>query len=154
MLEARLTGPALMSCGTCSSGLSKSAHVRGAKAGLSASMLSPSASDARASGAWIAPLVSTIVTLPIALFLFGLVGLSAMACDSCGGEEAQRYSQSVMQGVVGLFLGLVVAGVFLVVSWVLPWRQRNAARRTVFAVLAPCVLGLSYVVFLALVARP
>ncbi|CAM5522431.1 hypothetical protein SRIMHP_40410 (plasmid) [Streptomyces rimosus subsp. rimosus] len=125
-----------------------------ARARLSTSMLLPSAPDARASGAWIAPLVSTIVTLPIALFFFGLVGLSAMACDSCGGEEAQRYSHSVTQGVVGLLLGLVVAGVFLAVSWVLPWRQRNAARRTVFAVLAPCILGLSCVVFFALVARP
>ncbi|KOT99365.1 hypothetical protein ADK70_03885 [Streptomyces rimosus subsp. pseudoverticillatus] len=111
-------------------------------------MLSSPASDARASGAWGAPLVSTIVTVPLALLLFALAGISAMACDSCESAVSHRFDQSLMQSVAELLIGSAVAGVLLVAAWVLPWRQRNAVRRVVFAWLAPCVVGLSFVVFL------
>jgi hypothetical protein len=50
--------------------------------------------DDRATGAWFAPLLSTLLTLPACLLAYAVGGLSAMACDSCAAPEADRFESS------------------------------------------------------------
>ncbi|MFF1306395.1 hypothetical protein [Streptomyces sp. NPDC058307] len=110
--------------------------------------------DDRATRAWVAPLLSTLLTLPACLFTYVVGGLSAMACDSCAATEAHRFDSSfglafpVLLGGLGVVLFLLAAG------WALPWERGNTARRTGLALAAPALVPVVYVVFAALVDWP
>ncbi|WP_051735406.1 hypothetical protein [Streptomyces sp. NRRL B-3229] len=110
--------------------------------------------DDRATGAWVAPLVSTLLTLPACVLVYFIGGFSAMACDSCSAPEADRFESSfgvafpVLLGGLGLALFLLAAG------WALPWERRNAARRAGLALAAPALVPVVYVLFAALVDWP
>lgn len=109
---------------------------------------------ARAPGAWIAPLISTLVTLPACFIAYLVGGLSPMACDSCGDAQADAFDSSYGIAFPVLLVGLCLALVLLFVSWALPWEHRYMARRAAFALAAPLMVPFAYVAFAALVDWP
>ncbi|MEV6313292.1 hypothetical protein AB0M10_32480 [Streptomyces sp. NPDC051840] len=104
--------------------------------------------------AWVAPLLSTLLTLPAAGFAWFYGALSPMACDSCDGAEADRFDASYGAAWGVLCTGLVVALVVMLVSWCVPWERRHAAKRALLAVAAPVVVGAALVAFLGMVDWP
>ncbi|MDN3024662.1 hypothetical protein [Streptomyces sp. S.PB5] len=108
----------------------------------------------RAPGAWIAPLISTLVTLPASFVAYLIGGLSPMACDSCGDAQADAFDASYGVAFPVLLGGLAVALVLLFVSWALPWERRHRDRRAIFALAAPLMVPFAYVAFAALVDWP
>ncbi|MFE1415360.1 hypothetical protein ACFW6F_31885 [Streptomyces sp. NPDC058746] len=104
--------------------------------------------------AFIAPLVSTLLTLPLGLVSLFFAGLSPMACDSCNGQVAQAFDASFQTAWLVLMAGFVVVLALLVWCWALPWRKANAARRVGIAIAAPAVVVLNTVVFWALLDLP
>ncbi|ROQ68112.1 hypothetical protein EDD93_2568 [Streptomyces sp. 840.1] len=107
-----------------------------------------------APGGWVAPLISTVVTLPLACLtlLWGM--LSPMACDSCSEAESDRFDASFGPAFVVLVCCLAVALILLVVSWFLPRRPDRAGPRALFALLAPLAVGLAYLLFSGIVELP
>ncbi|MEV7406100.1 hypothetical protein AB0N93_37760 [Streptomyces sp. NPDC091267] len=105
-------------------------------------------------GGWVAPLISTVVTLPLAFLtlIWGL--LSPMACDSCSDAESDRFDASFDTALTVLVCGLAVALILLVVSWCLPRRPDRAGSRALFALLAPVAVVLAYLLFSGLVELP
>ncbi|MER5894255.1 hypothetical protein [Streptomyces sp. NPDC001876] len=114
----------------------------------------PDLLDTRAPRAWAAPLVSTVVTLPGAALALFFGGLSPMACDSCDGARADRFTRSFDSGWAVLCTGLLLALAVLVASWALPWRQQHAARRVLLAATAPAVVVCAVIAFVGLVDWP
>jgi NhaP-type Na+/H+ or K+/H+ antiporter len=110
--------------------------------------------DDRATGAWVAPLLSTLLTVPACLFAYFVGGLSAMACDSCAGSEADRFESSFGIAFPVLLGGLGIALFLLAAGWALPWERRNSARRVALALAAPVMVPCVYVLFAALVDWP
>jgi hypothetical protein len=110
--------------------------------------------DNRARGAWAAPLLSTLLTLPACLIAYVFGGLSAMACDSCDAARADRFESSFGVAFPVLQAGLCLALLLAAASWVLPWEHRNTARRLGLAVTAPLTVPFAYVVFVALTDWP
>ncbi|MEV0414050.1 hypothetical protein AB0I68_25360 [Streptomyces sp. NPDC050448] len=104
--------------------------------------------------AFVAPLVSTLLTLPTALVAFFAVGLSPMACDSCEAAASDRFDASFDIAFPVFTIGLLLVLALLVTSWALPWQRRNSARRVMFAVLAPTAVVLDYTVFAGIVDWP
>ncbi|MFD7258083.1 hypothetical protein [Streptomyces sp. NPDC059874] len=104
--------------------------------------------------AFIAPLVSTLLTLPLAAVAFFFVGISPMACDSCEDAASDRFDASYEIAFPVFGFGLLVPLVLLVACWGLPWQRRNAARRVGLALLAPAAVVLAYITFHALVDWP
>ncbi|MFE0578297.1 MULTISPECIES: hypothetical protein [unclassified Streptomyces] len=104
--------------------------------------------------AFVAPLVSTLLTLPMAALAFFFAGLAPMACDSCGGEVSARFDASYRIAFPVFGFGLVVVLAVLLSAWALPWRRRNAATRVWLAVAAPAAVVLDFVVFNGLVDWP
>ncbi|MER6611385.1 hypothetical protein ABT282_37385 [Streptomyces sp. NPDC000927] len=101
---------------------------------------------------WIASLLSTVVTLPLACVALMYAGLSPMACDPCNGAEAHRFDASFEPAWTVFTCGLVLALITLVASWVL-WRRRPPAGLAL-AVTAPGVVLLATLVFTAMVDWP
>ncbi|MFD9304700.1 hypothetical protein ACFWCB_18925 [Streptomyces sp. NPDC060048] len=104
--------------------------------------------------AFIAPLVSSLLTLPLGAVALFFVALSPMACDSCGGTASDRFDASY-----GVAFGVFAAGLLLVLgllvaAWALPWQRRNSGRRVVLALTAPATVVLDYVVFYGIVDWP
>jgi hypothetical protein len=110
--------------------------------------------DDRATGAWVAPLLSTLLTVPACLLAYLGGGLSAMACDSCTAPEADRFDASFGIAFPVLLGGLGVALFLLAAGWALPWERHNAARRVGLALAAPALVPVMYVVFAVLVEWP
>jgi hypothetical protein len=110
--------------------------------------------DPRSPYAWIAPLLSTLVTLPAegAVLFYG--ALSPMACDSCNGATADRFTDSFEAGWVVLCVGLLLSLVVLAASWCLPWRQRRDPTRLLLASAAPVVVLCAFIAFMGLVDWP
>lgn len=79
--------------------------------------------------AWVAPLFSTLVTLPTGLVALFFGGLSPMACDSCDGAVADGFHDSFMTAWTVLCIGLVLALIVLIATWAIPHQLRYAARR-------------------------
>ncbi|MFI8502554.1 hypothetical protein ACIGFK_29230 [Streptomyces sp. NPDC085524] len=104
--------------------------------------------------AFIAPLVSTLLTLPLALASLFFAGISPMACDSCGEQAADAFDASFGIAWPVFMAGLVIVAALLVWCWALPWRKANAARRAGIAIAAPAVVVLNTVVFWALLDLP
>ncbi|MEU0360255.1 hypothetical protein [Streptomyces cyaneofuscatus] len=104
--------------------------------------------------AWIAPLVCTLVTLPMGLAALFVGGLTPMACDSCDGTAAARFDASFVPAWTVLCVGLLLAVMVLVASWTVPWQVRNTARRVGLALAAPATTMVTFVAFMALVDWP
>ncbi|WP_030757854.1 MULTISPECIES: hypothetical protein [unclassified Streptomyces] len=109
---------------------------------------------ARHPRAFLAPLVATLLTLPMAAVAFFFVGLSPMACDSCGDAASDRFDASYDVAFPAFGFGLLVVLAVLVAAWALPWQRRHAAARVWLAVVAPAAVVLDFVVFDGLVDRP
>ncbi|MFD5423657.1 hypothetical protein ACFWJT_37290 [Streptomyces sp. NPDC127069] len=112
------------------------------------------AGDAPARRAFVAPLVSTLLTLPMALVALFYTGISPMACDSCDTAAAHAFDASFRIAWPVFLAGLLSALVLLVCCWALPWRVRNTARRVGLAFAAPGLVVLATLVFTALVDWP
>ncbi|MCD7443780.1 hypothetical protein K4B79_36940 [Streptomyces lincolnensis] len=110
--------------------------------------------DDRARGAWAAPLISTLVTVPACLVAYLVGGFSAMACDSCDGTRADRFESSFGIAFPVLLGGLGIALFLVAASWALPWERGNTARRVGLAAAAPFMVPFAYVVFAVLVDWP
>ncbi|MEV7459961.1 hypothetical protein [Streptomyces rubiginosohelvolus] len=104
--------------------------------------------------AWVAPLISTVVTLPLGLIALFIGGLTPMACDSCNGAAADRFDASFTIAWTVLWIGLLTALVVLIASWAVPHQLRHAARRVGLALAAPATVVVTFVAFMALVDWP
>ncbi|MFJ3201651.1 hypothetical protein [Streptomyces sp. NPDC086989] len=104
--------------------------------------------------AFVAPLVSTLLTLPMALVAFFFAGLSPMACDSCEDAASDRFDASYDIAFPVFTTGLLLVLAVLVICWALPRQRRYSARRIGFAVLAPALVVLDHLVFAAIVDWP
>ncbi|MEV6261076.1 hypothetical protein AB0M42_10030 [Streptomyces sp. NPDC051784] len=104
--------------------------------------------------AWVAPLLSTFLTLPAAGYAWLYGGLSPMACDSCGETEADRFDASYGGAWALLCTGLVIALIVMLASWCVPWERRHAPTRALLAAAAPVVVGVAFVAFLGMVDWP
>ncbi|MFF1561157.1 hypothetical protein [Streptomyces sp. NPDC058279] len=109
---------------------------------------------ARDPRAFVAPLVATLITLPLGLVALCFAGISPMACDSCNGDEAHSFDDSFAAAFTVFQAGLAVALVLLVTAWALPWQRRHAAKRVVLAALAPSAVVLAWVLFYGMVDWP
>ncbi|MEU3775308.1 hypothetical protein AB0F11_19225 [Streptomyces sp. NPDC032472] len=114
----------------------------------------PGTPDSHDEWAFVAPLLSTLLTVPMGLLAFFYAGMSPMGCDSCDEQEASAFDAS-FEIAWPLFLGgLVLAFVLLAACWVLPWRRGNAVRRALLALAAPGTVVLSTLFFSALLDLP
>ncbi|MFE2424237.1 hypothetical protein [Streptomyces hokutonensis] len=105
-------------------------------------------------GTRVGQLIATVVTLPAALFAYVIGSLTPMACDSCDGAEAEHFTRSFDTAFTLLRVGLLTSLALLLVSWGLPQTEENAARRAVFAVLAPSTVVFSFLLFEGMVPYP
>ncbi|WP_327355724.1 hypothetical protein [Streptomyces sp. NBC_01304] len=104
--------------------------------------------------AWLAPLLSTVVTLPLACFAYIVVAFSAMACDSCSDADSERFESSWDIAFPVYGLGHVVTLGLLIAGWTVPAQLRYRGRRVAFAWLAPLSLVALYLVFWGLLDLP
>ncbi|OIJ85427.1 hypothetical protein [Streptomyces colonosanans] len=107
----------------------------------------------RVQGAWVAPLVGTVLTLPVGLIALAVGGLSPMACDSCNDADAKRFDMSFDTAFTVLQVGLAASLALLIVSWCLVSDER-AERRWLFALLPIGTVLISLILFLSLVDWP
>ncbi|WP_275463681.1 hypothetical protein [Streptomyces noursei] len=103
---------------------------------------------------WVGPLVSGVVTVVAGFFALGVLGFSAMACDSCSSEKAHGFDASISTALMVLKVGYVVPAGLLVAAWGLPWERRNAGRRAMLALSAPLSVVALFVACMALVRWP
>ncbi|MFF9507967.1 hypothetical protein ACF1BU_20325 [Streptomyces sp. NPDC014724] len=108
--------------------------------------------DSRPRHTWIASLISTVVTLPLAFIVLVFGGLAPMACDSCSEADSDRFDAGFDTAWTVLRCGLVLALIVLVASWVLNRRRPPAC--AALAVLAPGTVVFAWVVFMSLVDWP
>lgn len=85
----------------------------------------------------VAPLVSTLVTVPVAWITHFILALMPMACDSCTQEEADRFEPSFDIALWVFRSGLLVAAGLLLTACLLPAKRRFVEPRRFLAVLAP-----------------
>lgn len=104
--------------------------------------------------AWLAPLLSSLVTVPLMLVSLFFAGLSQMACGACAETELDRFDPSFETAFDVLRYGLLLPVALLLASWFLPWRRRHAATRIVLAVLAPFTVAGPALAFAGLVDWP
>ncbi|MGW5847139.1 hypothetical protein ACWFQ8_04070 [Streptomyces sp. NPDC055254] len=104
--------------------------------------------------AFVAPLLSTLLTLPLGAAALFFVGLSPMACDSCDGAASDRFDASYRVASTFFAIGLLVVGALLAACWALPRRRRDAGRRLGLALAAPAAVLLDCLVFHTLVDWP
>ena len=107
----------------------------------------------RGQGAWVAPLVGTVLTLPVGLIALAVGGLSPMACDSCEDADAARFDTSFDTAFTVLQLGLAASLALLIAGWCLIGDER-AERRWLFALLPIGTVLISLMLFLSLVDWP
>ncbi|MFF2328831.1 MULTISPECIES: hypothetical protein [unclassified Streptomyces] len=101
---------------------------------------------------WIASLISTVVTLPLAFFALVFGSLSPMACDSCSEADAHRFDSSFDPAWTVLTWGLVLALVVMVASWAFSRSRPPIA--IALAAAAPGTVFFAWVVFMTLVDWP
>ncbi|MFI0242413.1 hypothetical protein [Streptomyces sp. NPDC016845] len=112
------------------------------------------AQQAQATRQWIAPLLSSVVTIPAALFAWFYAGLAPMACDSCTDAQAAAFDPSYERAYTVFGWGLTISLLILATAWLLPWEERFEARRTGFAALAPMALLATVLTFAGMVDWP
>lgn len=101
---------------------------------------------------WVASLISTVVTLPLAFLALVYSMLSPMACDSCSEADADRFDASFDPAWTVSCCGLLLSLVILVASWVCTRRRPPAAIG--LAVAAPATVFFTWVAFMTLVNWP
>ncbi|MGY0491685.1 hypothetical protein [Streptomyces sp. WG-D5] len=106
------------------------------------------------SRSWVAPLVSSVITLPAAFFAYVVAAASQMACDACSGAAAVRFEASAEWAFTVFGWGLTVSLLTLATAWLLPWEGRFASRRLGFALAAPFAVAVTLVLYLVLVDWP
>ncbi|MEU5808207.1 hypothetical protein [Streptomyces sp. NPDC047718] len=114
----------------------------------------PDTPDGHDRWAFVAPLLSTLLTLPMGLLALFYAGLSPMGCDSCDTQQADAFDASFEVAWTLFLCGLALVLVLLVACWALPWQRRNAARRVLLALAAPGTVVLSTLVFSAMLDLP
>ncbi|MGW3496971.1 hypothetical protein [Streptomyces sp. NPDC001020] len=107
----------------------------------------------RVRGTWIAPLVSTVLTLPLGFFALVFGGLSPMACDSCDSAQNTRFTRSFDTAFTVLQVGLAASAILLISSWCLMGDEKPE-RRALFALLAPGTVVFALILFGAMVDWP
>ncbi|MFI6405265.1 hypothetical protein [Streptomyces sp. NPDC050548] len=105
-------------------------------------------------GTRVGQLIATVVTLPAAFFAYIIGSLTPMACDSCNGAEADRFNRKFDTAFTILQVGLLTSLALLLASWGLPQTEKTAARRALFAVLAPSTVMFSFLLFTGIVPTP
>ncbi|MGW8889349.1 hypothetical protein [Streptomyces sp. NPDC055749] len=108
--------------------------------------------NTRPTRGWIAPLISTVVTLPLACIALFFGGLSPMACDSCMDAEADRFDASFGPAWTVLLCGLVLALAVLLASWA--FSVHKPPKALALAVIAPATVVVAWLTFMALVDWP
>ncbi|MFD0341593.1 DUF983 domain-containing protein [Streptomyces sp. NPDC127117] len=101
---------------------------------------------------WVASLISTVVTLPLAFFALVYSMLSPMACDSCSKADADRFDASFGPAWTVSCFGLLLALVILVASWV--FTRRRPPTAIGLAVAAPATVFFTWVAFMTLINWP
>ncbi|MGW5420393.1 hypothetical protein [Streptomyces sp. NPDC003943] len=107
----------------------------------------PEAAEVRVTGSWIPPFFSTLITLPLGFVALVFAMFSPMACDSCGGVEADRFEAGFRVAFPTFLVGLLVSLALLIAAWIPP-------RRTGFAVAAPLLVVVTLLVFAAFLGVP
>ncbi|MFJ3091366.1 hypothetical protein [Streptomyces sp. NPDC086838] len=107
---------------------------------------------ARRRKTWIASLISTIVTLPLAFFAFVLSVFLSVSCEACSEAENRHFAATFNPGSIVFRCGLVLAFVMMLASWVFT-RSRPAAA-ILLAVAAPATVVLACALFSAIVDWP
>lgn len=102
--------------------------------------------ETRSYRGWTAPVMSTLVTLPLILLTLAPVGLSAMSCDDCQGAELRRFEESLHVAWAVYRLGLALPVGMLLADYIATWRRREAARLWL-AFLAPPSVFIPYALF-------
>ncbi|MFC8537049.1 hypothetical protein ACFUJY_24470 [Streptomyces sp. NPDC057249] len=115
-------------------------------------MSHPVVTDDRPRHAWIASLISTVVTLPLAFLALAYSMMAPMACDSCSDEDSDRFDASFGTAWTVSCCGLVLSLAVLLASWVCT-RTRPAAA-ILLAVVAPVTVFLAWAFFMGLVDWP
>ncbi|NGN68908.1 hypothetical protein G5C51_34070 [Streptomyces sp. A7024] len=103
---------------------------------------------------WVAPVISTLLTLPAMVIAWFAATFSVMACDSCGSAEAEAFESSYDIAYPVFMIGLLVPLGLLITSYALPWEPRNQEKRVLFALLAPLSVVLLYLGFAGIVDWP
>ncbi|MFG2712498.1 hypothetical protein ACGFX2_18380 [Streptomyces goshikiensis] len=114
----------------------------------------PATGSARDPLAFLAPLVSTLITLPMGFLALFYAGMSPMQCDSCGTQASDRFDASFGEAFPVFLVGLAVVLALLLTAWGLPWEQRNRGKRALFALAAPAMVVFDVIVFYAFVDWP
>ncbi|MET8750491.1 hypothetical protein ABZW32_10430 [Streptomyces sp. NPDC004667] len=104
--------------------------------------------------AYVAPLLSTLLTLPAAAVTLFFAGLSPMACDSCADAASDRFDASFGPAWTVFTSGLVLVLLLLVACWALPRNHGYRGRRLALALAAPGAVVLNVLVFAAMVDWP
>ncbi|PZT72470.1 MULTISPECIES: hypothetical protein [unclassified Streptomyces] len=101
---------------------------------------------------WIAPLASTVITLPVAFYALLTSMLMPMACDSCTEAEAHRFDASFGPAFVVSCCGLALSLCVLLASWVC--MRRRPAASVLLAMAAPISVVFTWLLFVSLVDTP
>ncbi|MFD7498771.1 DUF983 domain-containing protein [Streptomyces sp. NPDC059832] len=101
---------------------------------------------------WIASLISTVVTLPLAFFALVHIMLSPIACEYCSETDAHRFDASFGPAWTVTCCGLLLALVILVASWV--FTRRRPPTAIGLAVAAPATVFFTWVAFMTLINWP
>ncbi|MEB8339318.1 hypothetical protein [Streptomyces endophyticus] len=91
---------------------------------------------------WVAPLISSLITLPAAFFAHRFAA------------EAARFGSGAERAFTVFGWGLTVALLTLATAWLLPWEERFVARRRGFSVAAPFAVVATFALYLVLVDWP
>ncbi|WP_306318903.1 MULTISPECIES: hypothetical protein [unclassified Streptomyces] len=114
----------------------------------------PMTRSARPNRQWVAPLISSVVTLPAAFFAHLFASLMAMACDSCGDAALARFEPSYERAYTVFGWGLTISLLVLATAWLLPWHERYAVRRIGFSAAAPIAVVVTFVAFMVMIDWP
>ncbi|MFJ2753275.1 MULTISPECIES: hypothetical protein [unclassified Streptomyces] len=114
----------------------------------------PPTDTSRRPRAFVAPLLATLLALPMAAVAFFFVGISPMACDSCGTAASDRFDASYQVAFAVFGFGLLLVAAVLIAAWALPRQRRYAAARVWCSVAAPAAVVLDVIVFHGLVDWP
>lgn len=108
--------------------------------------------DGRPRHAWIASLLSTVVTLPLTYVALLYSMFVPMACDSCSEADDDRMEATFGPAFTVCCCGLLLALITVVASWALTRRRPPAA--IALAVAAPLVVVITWAAFMALIDWP
>lgn len=108
--------------------------------------------DDRPRHAWIASLLSTVVTLPLTYVALLYSMFAPMACDSCSEADDDRMEATFGPAFTVCCCGLLLALITVVASWALTRHRPPAA--IALSVAAPFVVVITWAVFMAVLDWP